>query len=121
MALAILDTNNNIDEAFNELEKENKDDEDILLINANLLYDKEKYDEALEIYEKVKSLNDKNEDALIGIANCLYKKGNKDDALKLYDEILENNTKNQNDYLIKAQHHVKIIKMMKLINYLKQP
>ena len=81
----MLDKNDNIEEAFNELEQENKDDEDILLLKANLLYEKEKYDESLPIYEKVISINPKNEDALLGIANCLYKNNKKDEAIPKYD------------------------------------
>ena len=95
VALSMLDKGDNMEDALNELEKENKDDQGIILIKANSLYEKGNYDEALALYQQVNSLSPNNEDALCGIANCLYKMDRKDEALQKYDEVLGLNKENQ--------------------------
>ena len=96
LALSMLDKPNNIDEALKQLEQENKDDEEILLMKGNLLFVKEKYDEALPLYEEIISKIPKNEDVLLGLANCLYKNNQKDEAAQKYVELLLQNNNSQN-------------------------
>ena len=90
------DLNNKINEIL-ELIDENKqiEDDNLLLIKSNLLYEKGLFNEANTAYQKLLEKNPNNEEALLGIANCLYKLNKKEEALKKYDEVLEINKINQ--------------------------
>ena len=91
------DSKNQTNEIINLIEESKEiEDENLLLIKGNLLFEKEMFDEAKNIYQKLLKINPINEEALLGIADCLYKLNKKDEAFIKYNEVLNINKSNQN-------------------------
>ena len=91
------DSKNQTNEIINLIEESKEiEDENLLLIKGNILFEKEMFDEAKNIYQKLLKINPINEEALLGIADCLYKLNKKDEAFIKYNEVLNINKSNQN-------------------------
>ena len=63
---------------------------------------KEKFEEALELYEKVIIINELNEEALINIGICKRKLFKIDEAINFYDKALKINNNNESTLFNKA-------------------
>lgn len=98
LALSVLNSSNNIDEAKKLLfDLKNKYESfDIAFHNyGHILTQEEKYDEAIENYEKALEKNNQSIVTLNDLACCYYRKGEVEKALNILDTII---TKSQNQF-----------------------
>jgi tetratricopeptide (TPR) repeat protein len=98
LALSVLNSSNNIDEAKELLfDLKNKYESfDIAFHNyGHILTQQEKYDEAIENYEKALEKNNQSIVTLNDLACCYYRKGEVEKALNILDAII---TKSENQF-----------------------